>query len=78
MVKNNFLNQAKTFSCFSLYIMKEQILFFKLKKNCIINVLGLTSLILNQQSKIIYVLKNMRYFNFSNKLSEYPYLEFKF
>jgi hypothetical protein len=36
---------------------------------------ALTSLILNQQSKIIYLLKKPRYFNFSDKLSEYPYLE---
>ncbi len=33
--------------------------------------LALTSLILNQQSKIIYLLKKPRYFNFSDKLSEY-------
>jgi hypothetical protein len=36
---------------------------------------ALTSLILNKQSKIIYLLKKPRYFNFSDKLSEYPYLE---
>ena len=39
---------------------------------------ALTSLILNQQSEIIYLLKKPRYFNFSHKLSEYPYLELKF
>ncbi len=32
---------------------------------------ALTSLILNQQSKIVYLLKKPRYFNFSDKLSEY-------
>jgi len=32
---------------------------------------ALTSLILNQQSKIIHLLKKPRYFNFSDKLSEY-------
>jgi len=31
----------------------------------------LTSLILNQQSKIIYLSKKSRYFNFSDMLSEY-------
>ncbi len=39
---------------------------------------ALTSLIINQQSEIIYLLKKPRYFNFSDKLSEYPYLELKF
>jgi hypothetical protein len=32
---------------------------------------ALTSLILNQQSNIIYLLKKPRYFIFSDKLSEY-------
>jgi hypothetical protein len=36
---------------------------------------ALTSPILNQQSKIIYLLNKPRYFNFSDRLSEYPYLE---
>jgi hypothetical protein len=39
---------------------------------------ALTSLILNQQSNIIYLLKKPRYFIFSDNLSEYPYLELKF